>query len=185
MAILEWPTTDAGQGQRLQWERACQPAVVPLPVRRASRIGPSEAFLEPSVMPIHDFADLLQAALQQSEPQRLLLVFAVAELPRDATDKEKTEFARGEGGALAPKVCVDKRPEDIESFAALVDESRQTEVDWDILFVSALSGRGGFAPNPDEAVQPLRMMVEAIKGGRVGEFLAVDRNGELVELKSC
>lgn len=135
-------------------------------------------------MTMRDFSDLLQEARRQSEPQRLLLVFAAAELPRDATDREKAEFARGEGGALAPRVCVDKRPEEIDGFATLVEESRQTGVDWDILFVSALAGRGGFAPNPDEAVQPLRMMVEAIKGGRVGEFLAVNRDGELVELRS-
>ena len=134
-------------------------------------------------MTIKDFSDLLKAACEQSEPQRLLLVFAAAELPHDASDEEKVRFERGEGGALAPRVCVDKLPQDIESFAALLDESTRTGVDWDILFVAAMSGRGGFAPNPDEAVQPLRMMVEAIKGGRVGEFLAVTRAGELVQLQ--
>ena len=134
-------------------------------------------------MPLHDFSDLLQAARQQPEPQRLLLVFAAAELPRDASDEEKARFERGEGGALSPVVCVDKLPEEIESFAGLLDESTRTGIAWDILFVAALSGRGGFAPNPDEAVQPLRMMVEAIKGGRVGDFLAVTRAGELVQLQ--
>ena len=48
-------------------------------------------------MPLHDFSDLLQAARQQPEPQRLLLVFAAAELPRDASDEEKARFERGEG----------------------------------------------------------------------------------------
>ena len=134
-------------------------------------------------MQLHDFSDLLQAARQQPEPQRLLLVFAAAELPRDASDEEKARFERGEGGALSPVVCVDKLPEEIESFAGLLDESTRTGIAWDILFVAALSGRGGFAPNSDEAVQPLRMMVEAIKGGRVGEFLAVTRAGELVQLQ--
>ena len=134
-------------------------------------------------MPLHDFSDLLQAARQQPEPQRLLLVFAAAELPRDASDEEKARFERGEGGALSPVVCVDKLPEEIESFAGLLDESTRTGIAWDILFIAALSGRGGFAPNSDEAVQPLRMMVEAIKGGRVGEFLAVTRAGELVQLQ--
>lgn len=134
-------------------------------------------------MPLNDFSDLLQAAHQQPEPQRLLLVFAAAELPRDATTEEITRFERGEGGALSPVVCVDKLPGEIESFAALLDESTRTGIAWDILFVAALSGRGGFAPNPDEAVQPLQMMVEAIKGGRIGEFLAVSRAGDLVELR--
>lgn len=134
-------------------------------------------------MTIHDFSELLEAARRQPEPQRLLLVFAAAELPRDANAEQKASFERGEGGALAPKVCVDKLPEEIDSFAALLDESRQTGIDWDILFVAAMPGRGGFAPNADEAVQPLRMMVEAIKGGRIGEFLAVTRAGELVQLQ--
>jgi hypothetical protein len=134
-------------------------------------------------MPLHDFSDLLQAAREQPEPQRLLLVFAAAELPRDATAEETAGFERGEGGALAPVVCVDKLPAEIDSFAALLDESTRTGIGWDILFVASLPGRGGFAPNPDEAVQPLQMMVEAIKGGRVAEFLAVTRGGELVQLQ--
>jgi hypothetical protein len=133
-------------------------------------------------MTLHNFSDLLQAARQQPEPQRLLFVFAAAELPRDATAEEKELFERGEGGALAPRLCVDKTPEEIDSFAGLREESRRTGIDWDILFVAAMAGRGSFAPNPDEAVQPLKMMVEAIKAGRVGEFLAVTKNGDLVEL---
>lgn len=134
-------------------------------------------------LPLRDFADVLRAAADQPEPQRLLLVFAAAELPRDATATERERFERGEGGALAPRVCVDKLPEQIAGFEALVEESRRTGVDWDILFVAALGGRGGFAPNSDEAVQPLKMMVEAIRGCRVGEFLAVDRHGGLVSLE--
>lgn len=133
-------------------------------------------------MTLRNFSDLLLAARQQPEPQRLLFVFAAAELPRDATAEEKAMFERGEGGALAPRLCVDKTPDEIESFAGLREESTRTGIDWDILFVAAMSGRGSFAPNPDEAVQPLKMMVEAIKAGRVGEFLAVTRNGELVQL---
>lgn len=134
-------------------------------------------------MPLHDFSDLLQAAREQPEPQRLLLVFAAAELPRDATAEEAAAFERGEGGALAPVVCVDKLPAEIDSFAALLEESTRTGLGWDILFVASLPGRGGFAPNSDEAVQPLQMMVEAIKGGRIADFLAVTRAGELVQLQ--
>ena len=134
-------------------------------------------------MPLHDFSDLLQAASEQPEPQRLLLVFAAAELPRDASAEETAAFERGEGGALAPVVCVDKLPAEIESFAALLDESTRTGIGWDILFIASLPGRGGLAPNADEAVQPLQMMVEAIKGGRVAEFLAVTRAGDLVQLQ--
>ncbi len=133
-------------------------------------------------MELKNFADLLQSATQQAQPQRLLFVFAKAQLPIDATAVEKERFERGEGGELSPVVCVDKRPEDVGSFAALVEESSHTGASWDILFVAAMNGRGGHAPNADEAVQPLKMMVEAIKSGRVGQFLAVDHDGHIVEL---
>lgn len=134
-------------------------------------------------MTLQHFNDLLDAARQQPEPQRLLLVFAAAELPEDASPEERVAFERGEGGALGPVLCVDKRPEEIAGFTALCDEARHTDISWDVLFVGALSGRGGHAPNADEAVQPLRMMVEAIKGGRIAQFLAIDRDGDLIELQ--
>lgn len=133
-------------------------------------------------MQIDSFPDLLAAARAQPEPQRLLLVFAAAELPRDATAEERARFERGEGGALAPVLCVDKLVDEVPSFEALREESRLTGKDWDILFVAALSGRGGHPPNSDEAVQPLQMMVEQIKGGRIARFLSVDRDGSLVQL---
>lgn len=133
---------------------------------------------------MQNFTDLLAAARSEPEPQRLLLVFAVAELPRDATPDERAQFERGAGGALAPVVCVDKLAEEIADFATLAAESEATGQRWDILFVAAMSGRGGHAPNPDEAVQPLRMMVEQIKGGHIAHFLAVNRHGELVQLQA-
>lgn len=135
-------------------------------------------------MTLSTFDDLLDAARRQPEPQRLLLVFAQAELPPDADAAERAAFERGEGGALAPAVCVDKLPDEIGSFHSLLEESRLAIDHWDIVFVAAMDGRGGIAPNSDEAAQPLRMMVEQIRGGRLGRFLAVDRSGALVDLRS-
>jgi hypothetical protein len=133
-------------------------------------------------MDLNHFDDLLATARNEPEPQRLLLVFAAAELPRDASAAEREAFERGEGGALAPVLCVDKRPEEIASFEALRQESAATGIDWQIAFVAALSGRGGHPPNSDEAVQPLRLMVEQIKGGRIARFLVVRPDGHLVDL---
>ena len=133
-------------------------------------------------MNIASYSDLIQAAAMQDEPQRLLFVFAKAELPNGYTDTQKNNFDQGQGGALAPVLCVDKLPDEVSDFVSLVNESKSTGVDWDIAFVSALGGRGGFAPNSDEATQPLKMMMEKIQGGMIADFLTFDKAGDLVAL---
>ncbi|MBU2113196.1 MAG: ribonucleotide reductase subunit alpha [Gammaproteobacteria bacterium] len=133
-------------------------------------------------MNIESYSDLIKAAAMQDEPQRLLFVFAKAELPNGYTDTQKQNFEQGQGGALAPVLCVDKLPDEVNDFASLVQESTTTGVDWDIAFVSALGGRGGFAPNSDEATQPLKMMMEKIQGGMIADFLTFNKAGELVAL---
>ena len=131
-------------------------------------------------MSITRFEDLLRAATEQSEPQRLLFVFVTAQLPDDASDEERQRFAQGQGGTLKPVLCVDKLPEEIGDFSALVAESAHTGVGWELVFVAGLAGRAGIAPNPDEAEQPLKMMVAAIENGGIGSFLAFDRDGQTV-----
>lgn len=133
-------------------------------------------------MNIESFTDLIRAAGIQDEPQRLLFVFAKAELPNGFTETQKNNFEQGQGGALAPVLCVDKLPEEVAEFSTLVAESAKTGVDWDIAFVSAIAGRGGFAPNSDEANQPLKMMMEKIQGGMIADFLTFNKAGELVAL---
>lgn len=129
-------------------------------------------------MTISSFDDLLAAARQQSEPQRLLFVFASAELPEGSTPEQAARFRAGQGGALTPLMCVDKTPDEIASFAALAEESRQFGQDWALVFVSSLSGRAGRAPSSQEADAPLQRMVEAIKAGSVGQFIPFDPQGE-------
>lgn len=131
---------------------------------------------------ISSYQDLIDASLGQAEPQRLLMVFCRAELPEDASDQERAAFERGEGGALTPVLCVDKTPEEAASFDALVAESKATGQDWDMLFVAAMSGRGGVAPSSDEAQQPLTMMVESIRLGHIGHYLPLNRQGQAVSL---
>ena len=127
------------------------------------------------------FQDLLDAAHRQPEPQRLLFVFARVDLPEHATDDQRQRYEQREGGTISPCLCVDKAPPEITSFAALAAESAATGQDWDIVFVGSLAGRAGVAPNPDEAAQPLRFMVNAINNGRVSDFAAFDRNGEVLQ----
>lgn len=132
-------------------------------------------------MTLASFQDLLDASRQQPQPQRLLFAFARIELPEAATAAQRTRVSAGEGGNLTPSLCVDKAPEEVASFAALVEESMATGQPWDIVFVASLAGRAGVAPSADEAAQPLRFMVNAINNGRVSEFAAFDREGHVLQ----
>lgn len=134
-------------------------------------------------MNISSFEDLLQAARQQPEPQRLLFVFTVADLPADSTAAQREQFHAGQGGALVPLMYVDKLPSELDSFAALERESQAFGKDWAIVFVAALSGRAGKAPSSEDAEKPLQQMVEAIKSGALGGFIPFDRQGDAVALE--
>jgi len=129
-------------------------------------------------MNISNFDDLLRAARAQPEPQRLLFVFAHGVLPDDSTPEQRARFEAGEGGALAPLMAVDKAPEDLGTFDALVEESRQFGTDWAVVFVASLPGRAGRPPTSKEADQPLQRMIESIKAGSIGSFIPFDRQGQ-------
>ena len=75
-------------------------------------------------------------------------------------------------------MSVDKTPEALGTFAELVEESRQFGHDWAIVFAASLSGRGGRAPTSKEADQSLQRMIESIKAGSFGSFIAFDRLGQ-------
>ena len=133
-------------------------------------------------MNISNFDDLLRAARAQPEPQRLLFVFAQAVLPDDSTPEQRARFEAGEGGALAPLMAVDKTPEEMETFTALVEESLRFGADWAVVFVASLPGRAGRPPTSEEADQPLQRMVESIKAGSFGSSIPFDRRGDPVLL---
>ena len=137
-----------------------------------------------SQMSIESFDDLLLLARQQPDPQRLLFVFTQPELPEGHTAEQAERFAAGAGGHLAPVVCVDKTPEELSSFAALVEESQQAAQDWVVMFVAALSGQAGVGPGEEQVEQSLRYMVEGLRTGRVASFLAFDRQGSLLQLSN-
>ena len=131
-------------------------------------------------MTISTFADLLRDARNQGEPQRLLFVFAAAELPDDATPEQRARFDAGQGGALTPLMCVDKTADEFSGFDALVTESREFGRPWDIVFVAALAGHSGCSPTSAQAEAPLRRMVESIRSGSLGGFIPFDARGEAV-----
>lgn len=133
-------------------------------------------------MDILSFDDLLQAARAQPEPQRLLFVFTGIELPDDSTPVQRERFEAGQGGALVPLMCVDKRPEELSSFAALVQESRQFGHNWGLVFAAAMSGPPNRAPTTEDAEEPLQRMVEAIKQGKINAFIPFDPQGQPVQI---
>lgn len=128
---------------------------------------------------INHFDDLLHAARERRE--RLLLVFAGTELPADATPEQRARFTQGEGGALVPLMCVDKLPEELASFNALLLESQQFEVPdqpWRLVFAAALAGLSGQeAPSEGHVDRALHRMVDAVKAGTFSAYLPFNREG--------
>ena len=130
---------------------------------------------------ISHFQQLLDAAREQPDPQRLLFVFAAAELPDDATAAQRQRFSAGQGGTLAPLMCVDKAPAELPSFDALRRESQQAGPPWQVVFAAGLGGRNGQPPTAPQIDVALEAMVEAVRTGSFGRFAAYDRNGNLLE----
>lgn len=131
--------------------------------------------------PAH-FDQLLLAAAREPQPQRLLFVFTAAELPPEATPAQRARFERGEGGSLTPLMCVDKTVEELGSFQALADEARRYGPPWRVVFVAALGGADGQPPADAQVDAALQRMVEAVKRGEVGGFVAYDVEGNALHL---
>jgi len=132
-------------------------------------------------MNISSYEDLLNAARQQTEPQRLLFVFTQPELPDGYTETQIKRFHEGKGGVLTPKMVTDKALDELGDFSTLVEESGQTGQDWKIVFVACLDGQGGVMPSSEDAQEPLKKMVEAINNGAVSRYLAYDRDGNQIQ----
>jgi|AntDeeMinimDraft_4_1070355.scaffolds.fasta_scaffold01831_6 hypothetical protein len=129
-------------------------------------------------MAISSFNDLLGEARSQPRPQRLLLVFAKAELPDFPDEEQRRQFEQGEGGVLAPTVCADKTPDELADMNALLKEAQQTGAEWDLFFVAGMDDIQG-----DEEIQnQLTKMTESLQMGNVSSFIAFDKSGEALNL---
>ena len=133
-------------------------------------------------MTIANFDDLLNAARAEKQPQRLLFVFAAVELPDDATEEQRAHFEVGQGGALVPQMCVDKAPEELATFADLVEEAAAFGKPWGMVFAAAMSGSAGKTPTSADADQPMERMIESIKKGQIAAFIPFDPQGQAVNL---
>lgn len=133
-------------------------------------------------MNITHFDDLLRAAREQPEPQRLLMVFAGATLPDTASAEQRASFEAGESGELAPLMCVDKDPAELAGFESLAAEAATAGPPWVLVFVAALSGSNGVAPAPAAVTSALERMVENVRIGELSRFIPFDRQGQAVQL---
>jgi hypothetical protein len=132
-------------------------------------------------MEISNFNDLLQAARQQAEPQRLLLVFAGASLPEGASAAQRASFDAGESGELAPLMCVDKDPHTLADFAALVAEAATLGPAWALVFAAAMSGQGGQPPTASLVDAALQRLVEDVRNGKLAGLIPFDTQGHAVQ----
>lgn len=127
------------------------------------------------------FDQLLRAAAEQPQPQRLLFVFASAELPDDSTPAQRRRFEAGQGGALTPVICVDKAPAQLTRFDALLAESRKAGPPWQVVFAAGLSGSDGQPPGQPQIERALGTLVERVRSGRIDGLLALDATGQRVD----
>lgn len=134
-------------------------------------------------MDITTFDELLTAARQQPDPQRLLMVFAGAAPGDSPTPEQRSAFVDGHGGELTPLICVDKSPDEITNFAAIVEESKDAGPPWAIVFVAALSGPDGSVLDSRAAERPLQRMVDGIRTGALTGMIPFDRTGRAVKLE--
>jgi len=127
-----------------------------------------------------EFSKLIEAAKQQEQPQRLLMLFAKAE-----GNKKKGKNAVNETGTVTPLMCVDKLPEELESFDALIKEADGISEDWNFVLIAGLGGSDGVAP-PTEAAEPYlnQMANDVMMGQDLTGYTILDRQQNPVLLQA-
>ena len=120
---------------------------------------------------------LLEVARGRDEPQRLLFVFSRKE-SREGLDivEPHMDFS------ISPVVYIDKTLDELSTFEALVEETRQIDLDWHIVFVAGLVGNDGEMPSSEDADQRMQSMARAIQQGTISKFAAYDQKGNPVNL---
>ena len=73
---------------------------------------------------------------------------------------------------------MDKGVEELSSFEDLVTESCHASPPWQVVFVAGLPGLDGQPPTAEMVDGALDAMVEGVRTGNFGGFLALDPAGE-------
>ena len=79
-------------------------------------------------------------------------------------------------------MCVDKDPQDLADFSALVQEATAMGQAWTLVFAAALGGRNGLPPSDSQVDAALQRMVEAVKSGQLDGLIPFDAQGAAVQL---
>lgn len=91
------------------------------------------------------------------------------------------QTADGQGGTLKPIICVDKNVDDLSTFTALVEESKQMQQEWSIVMTAALNGANGQYASGTITDKALDMMVRTVEsGGDLSHYVAFDIEGAMV-----
>jgi len=127
---------------------------------------------------ISNFDDLLKAAFEQEDAQRLLLLFANAE-------SESKKHKSTQRGTVSAVMCVDKLPQDIPTYSALVAEADKVSKDWNLVLITSLSGKGPVAPTSDDAEPVLNQMTNNLTSGQnIAQYVIFDREGNAVSMQA-
>ncbi len=123
---------------------------------------------------ISKFSDLLDMAVTQDQPQRLLLLFAQADNGKPTKSNEKQNKAKK--GTITPVMCVDKLPQEIASFESLINEADDINSDWNFVLIAGLSGQNNEAPSSEDADSYLNQMVNGLAAGEdLSRYIIFDR----------
>ena len=126
------------------------------------------------------FTDLLQQATEQPNAQRLLFLFAESQVTKKSNKREQKK------GTLTPVMCVDKLPQDLTSFQALVAEADTMSKDWNMVFIAGLNGDGDVPPTTDEAGPYLNQMTNNLASGQdLSGYLVFDRAENLIVIEAA
>ena len=130
---------------------------------------------------ISGFADLLELALQEPGPARLLTVLVRAEAVM-TSDADGHEVPVDGEGMLKPVMVKDHAITPGMSFEQLRDEADRSNDRWTFMMTAVLPGAGQ-PPAPDTVDAQLKQMARAIHTGeRIGSYLFLDRSGKPVQI---
>ncbi|MET1256399.1 ribonucleotide reductase subunit alpha [Aliikangiella maris] len=125
------------------------------------------------------FNDLLQMTYEQDQPQRLMMLFAKAEVAEPEKNNDDQQ------GTITPVMCVDKLPEELTTFSSLVDEADSIEKDWNFVFIASLSGEQGLTPSSEDTEPFLNQMINDVQTGmNIHRYVIFDREENPIELEA-